>query len=149
MCRSQWPRGLRHVLSSLFRTLWSWVLIPLKAWMSVCTFILCLCCLCVGSGHATVWSLVQGVKKDYKAEEEARAQQKAVDPTCSPCHNVNFSGSPNYFRQSPCYLTIWLKPFLSNRWVRCTGLQAYVSQPYNDWLSRKMFAFQPCWHCQK
>jgi hypothetical protein len=39
--RSQWPRGLRHELSSLTRTLGSWFRIPLEAWMSV--FILCLC----------------------------------------------------------------------------------------------------------
>jgi hypothetical protein len=43
--RSQWQRGLRHELSSLARTLGSWVRIPLKAWMSVCAFTLCLCCL--------------------------------------------------------------------------------------------------------
>jgi hypothetical protein len=29
ICRSQWPRGLRHELSSPARMLWSWVLIPL------------------------------------------------------------------------------------------------------------------------
>jgi hypothetical protein len=40
--RSQWPRGLRHELSSPARALGSWVRIPLKAWMSA--FILCLCC---------------------------------------------------------------------------------------------------------
>jgi hypothetical protein len=34
-CRSQWPRGLRHELSSLARMLGSWVRIPFKAWMSV------------------------------------------------------------------------------------------------------------------
>jgi hypothetical protein len=45
--RSQWPRGLRHELSSLARTLRSWVRIPFKAWMSVsCEFILFLL-LCV------------------------------------------------------------------------------------------------------
>jgi hypothetical protein len=33
--RSQCPRGLRHELSSLARTLGSWVRIPLEAWMSV------------------------------------------------------------------------------------------------------------------
>jgi hypothetical protein len=38
--RLQWPRGLWHELSSLPRTLGSWVRIPLKAWMSV-AFILC------------------------------------------------------------------------------------------------------------
>jgi hypothetical protein len=42
---SQWPRGLRHELSSLARTLGSWAEIPLKAWMSALgAFILCLCC---------------------------------------------------------------------------------------------------------
>jgi hypothetical protein len=43
-CRSQWPRGLRHEPSSLARTLGSWIRIPLKAWMSVCAFILHFCC---------------------------------------------------------------------------------------------------------
>jgi hypothetical protein len=38
LCRSQWPRGLRHELSSLTRTLGSWVRIPLKVWMSVCVY---------------------------------------------------------------------------------------------------------------
>jgi hypothetical protein len=35
LCRSQWPRGLRHELSSLARTRGSWVRIQFKAWMSV------------------------------------------------------------------------------------------------------------------
>jgi hypothetical protein len=43
-CRSQWSRGLRPALSSIARTLGSWVRIPLKAWMFVCASILCLCC---------------------------------------------------------------------------------------------------------
>jgi hypothetical protein len=38
LCRSQWPRGLRHKLSSIARTLGSWVRMPLKAWMSVCVY---------------------------------------------------------------------------------------------------------------
>jgi ABC-type xylose transport system permease subunit len=39
--RSQWPCGLRHELSSLARTLRSWVRIPLKAWVSIlCAFIM-------------------------------------------------------------------------------------------------------------
>jgi hypothetical protein len=36
--RSQWPRGLRHELSSPARILGSWVRTPLKAWMSVCVY---------------------------------------------------------------------------------------------------------------
>jgi hypothetical protein len=42
--RSWSPRGLRNELSSIARTLGSWVRIPLKAWMSVYAFILCSCC---------------------------------------------------------------------------------------------------------
>jgi hypothetical protein len=43
-CRSKWPRYLRNELSSLARTLGSWVRNPLKAWTSVlCAFNLCLC----------------------------------------------------------------------------------------------------------
>jgi hypothetical protein len=39
------PRSLRHELSSLARTLGSWIRIPLKAWMSIfCAFIPCFCC---------------------------------------------------------------------------------------------------------
>jgi hypothetical protein len=33
--RSQWPRGLRHELSSLVPTLGSWGRMTLKAWVSV------------------------------------------------------------------------------------------------------------------
>jgi hypothetical protein len=39
--RSQWPRGLRHEMSSPARTPGPWVRIPLKAWMFA--FILRLC----------------------------------------------------------------------------------------------------------
>jgi hypothetical protein len=42
--RSRWPRGLRHELSSLVRTLGSWDRMPHKAWMFVqCAFFLYLC----------------------------------------------------------------------------------------------------------
>jgi hypothetical protein len=78
--RSQWPRCLRHELSSLTRTLWSWVRIPLKAWISVYAFILCLCCpvcrqrLCDGESYRLC-------KNDYGTEEEDKAQQRAVVPS--------------------------------------------------------------------
>jgi hypothetical protein len=46
--RSQWPRGLRHELSSLARMLRSWARIPLKAW---CVHLFRVCVvLCVGRG---------------------------------------------------------------------------------------------------
>jgi hypothetical protein len=41
LCRSQWPRGLRHEPSSPARTMGSWVRIPLDAWTSVCIYSLC------------------------------------------------------------------------------------------------------------
>jgi hypothetical protein len=50
--QSQWSRGLRHELSSLARTLGSWVRIPLKASMSVYVYTMFVL-LCVGSGLAT------------------------------------------------------------------------------------------------
>jgi hypothetical protein len=36
--RLEWPRSLRHELSSSAQTLGSWVRIPLEAWMSVCVY---------------------------------------------------------------------------------------------------------------
>jgi hypothetical protein len=50
--RSQWPRGLRHELSSPARQLGSWVRITFEAWMSVCVYSVSVV-LCVGSGLAT------------------------------------------------------------------------------------------------
>jgi hypothetical protein len=41
ICRSQWPRGVRHELSSPAQTLASWVRIPLEAWMSVFVYSVC------------------------------------------------------------------------------------------------------------
>jgi hypothetical protein len=52
--RSQWPRGLRHELSSPARALGSWVRIPLKECMCDCVssvFVLS----CVSSGLAMSW----------------------------------------------------------------------------------------------
>jgi hypothetical protein len=43
ICHSQWPRGLRHELSSPAQTLGSWVRIHLRHGC-LCAFILCLCC---------------------------------------------------------------------------------------------------------
>jgi hypothetical protein len=43
--RAQWPRGPRHELSSLARTLESWVRIPHKAWMLVCDYSVLFCVL--------------------------------------------------------------------------------------------------------
>jgi hypothetical protein len=55
--RSQWPRNLRHELSSLARTLGSWVRIPFEAWIPVSVYFVFV----LGSGLSTGWSLVHGV----------------------------------------------------------------------------------------
>jgi hypothetical protein len=51
----------------------------------LCVHLFCVCAvLCVGSGLATCWSLVQPSyllwKKDYEIEGEVTAQQRAVEP---------------------------------------------------------------------
>jgi hypothetical protein len=78
-CRSQWPRGLRHEMSSPARTLGTWVRNPLETWTFVCVYSVFMLS-CVGSGLATGWSLVQGVLPTvYKCmitephKEEAKA----------------------------------------------------------------------------
>jgi hypothetical protein len=76
-CRSQWPRGLRHELSSPTRRLWSRVRIPLEPWMSVCVYSVYVV-LCVGSGLATCWSLVQGVLPTVYMIKKLKSGQ---DPT--------------------------------------------------------------------
>jgi hypothetical protein len=47
--RSLWSLDLRHEPSSPARTLGSSARIPLKAWMSVCVYSVCVV-LCIGSG---------------------------------------------------------------------------------------------------
>jgi hypothetical protein len=60
LCRSQWPSGLRHEISSPAQTLGSWVWIPLEGWMFVYVYSVFML-FCVGSGLATGWSPVQGI----------------------------------------------------------------------------------------
>jgi hypothetical protein len=57
-CRSQWPRGLRHEMSSSAQTLGSYVRIPLDVpvWFYSASVPSC-----VGSGLLTGWSPVQGI----------------------------------------------------------------------------------------
>jgi hypothetical protein len=81
--RSQWPRGLRHKLSSLTRTLASWVRVPLKAWTSVCVYsVFVLFCVYVAALWRADHSSKESYslcKKDYGTEEEDRNQQNAVE----------------------------------------------------------------------
>jgi hypothetical protein len=76
--------GLRHELSSLARTLGSWVRIPLKACMSLCAFILfvlsCVQTTPLRRADHSSKEYYRLCKSDYETEEEARAQQRAVEP---------------------------------------------------------------------
>jgi hypothetical protein len=74
---SQWPRGLRHELSSLARTLGSSVRIPLEPWIFVLVYsVFVLSCVYVA---ALRWAdppskeSYRLCKKDYESEEEIRA----------------------------------------------------------------------------
>lgn len=57
-CRTQWPRNLKHELSSPSQMLASWVLIHSRhGCLSLSVYVV----LCVGRGLVTGWSPVQGV----------------------------------------------------------------------------------------
>jgi hypothetical protein len=86
-CRSEWPHGLRHELSSPARTMGSWVRIPLRTWMSVCVYSVCVV-LCVGSGLATGWSLVQGVLLTVYKIKKLRKRPRSNQRTVEPCRNM-------------------------------------------------------------
>jgi hypothetical protein len=62
VCRSQWPRSLRHELSSLLGR-WDCAFDSHSGHgclVCVCVYSVCVV-LCVGSGLATGWSLVRGI----------------------------------------------------------------------------------------
>jgi hypothetical protein len=80
--RSQWPRGLRHELSSPARTLGSWIRIPLE-WMSVCSYsVFVLPCVHVAALRlADPPSKVScRLCKRLRTEKAAKVQQRAVEP---------------------------------------------------------------------
>jgi hypothetical protein len=75
--RSQWPRGLRHELSSPSRTLGSWVRVSLEAWMSVCVYSVFMLLCVVGSGLATGWS---PSKESYRLSTRSRIWKSGQGP---------------------------------------------------------------------
>jgi hypothetical protein len=86
--RSQWPSGRSYELSSLARTLGSWVRIPLKVWMYVCVYSVFVLP-CVGSGLATGWSPVQGVLPTVLGVRNWSETKCFMDALCS---NVGATG---------------------------------------------------------
>jgi hypothetical protein len=79
--RSQWPRGLRHELSSLSPTLGSRVRNPFE---DMCMRLLCVyVVLCVGSGLATGWSPAEGVLRTVYMIKKLKKRPRptgAVEP---------------------------------------------------------------------
>jgi hypothetical protein len=97
-CRPRWPRGLRHELSSLARTLGSWVRISLKAWMSVFAFILRLCCPVCRQRHCDGLitrprSPTDCVKMITKLKKRPGPNRGDVEPLMDECMNEHISGS--------------------------------------------------------
>jgi hypothetical protein len=91
---------LRHEPSSPPRILGSWVRISLRNMDVLCVRLFCVCVvLCLGSGLATRWSLVQEsyrlCKNDYETEEEAKAQRRAIEPLMNEYQFavISFNGS--------------------------------------------------------
>jgi hypothetical protein len=94
--RSEWPRGLRHELSSPARTLGSWILIPLEAWMSVCVYtVFVLFCVQVAALR--------------RAEKAAKVQQRTVEPQTDEWMNNFFF--PNLFNAFLARVPSHLKMF--------------------------------------
>jgi hypothetical protein len=81
-CRSQRSRSLRYELSSLARTLGSWVQIPLKAWISVCVYSVFVFS-CVDNGLATGSSPVQGVLPIVLGLRNWNETKHSTDAVCS------------------------------------------------------------------
>jgi hypothetical protein len=71
-------RALRHELSSPARTLGSWIRIPIKAWMFVCVY-----SVCIGSGLATGWSPIQGVSPAVLRLSNWNETKRFTDALCS------------------------------------------------------------------
>jgi hypothetical protein len=92
--RSQWPRGLRHWLSSPARTLGPWIRIPFEAWMSVCIYsVFMLSCVQVA---ALRWADPPPMESyrlctGLRTEKAARAKQRAVEPLMNKWMNKNIS----------------------------------------------------------
>jgi hypothetical protein len=76
--RSQCPRGLRHELPSLARTLGSWVQIPLKAWLSVCVYPVFVF-LCVSGGF--LWLADPPSKESYRMCIGLKTWKSGLGPT--------------------------------------------------------------------
>jgi hypothetical protein len=121
--RSQWPRRLRHELSSLARKLGSWFRIPLNA----LTFV-CVCSVFVlsyaGSGLVTGWSPVQGFLPTVVVLRNWSETKHFTDVLCS---KVGTTGKRERKRELPVHtvndhLLIWL--FITRDMLRISQMES-------------------------
>jgi hypothetical protein len=100
--RTQWPRGLRHKLSSPPRTMGSRVPIPLEAWMSACVYsIFVLSCVQVA---ALRWADPPS-KESHRLCRRSRKLKKRPSPVMPQIHGYPIrqnSSSALYLRSKVC-----------------------------------------------
>jgi hypothetical protein len=86
-----WPRGKIYELSSLARTLRSWVRIPLNAWMSVCVYSVLCCPVCrwrpCNGLIARPRSPTVCVKKDYEIYKRPGHNKGDIKPLMNELMN--------------------------------------------------------------
>jgi hypothetical protein len=104
-----YPRCRRHEPSSSARTVWSWIRIPLEAWMSV----LCAFTLCVGSGLATGWSTVQGVLPTVYRIKKPKNRPRSKKSTVEPQIDMNTRKFSIASTKSCGWTVLWVSLFLS------------------------------------
>jgi hypothetical protein len=136
-CWSQKPCGLKHKVSSLFRTLGPWDWNYLKVWMSVCicsVFVFS----CVGRSLAVGWSPVQGILPaafkihSFHINSKIGKGQRAYSVKVR--RRINFLG--------PLLITIWDSggPSDSLHFIQCIRLKRVpASQPKHSILKCLIF----------
>jgi hypothetical protein len=109
VCRSHWPRGLRHELSSPAQALGPWFRIPLEAWMFVYVYSVSVLP-CVGSDLATGWSPVEGVLPTVYKIKKLKWNRNVSQMPSAPkgATGIWMSEWTNYFLYSGQSRAMWL-----------------------------------------
>jgi hypothetical protein len=126
-CRSQWPRGLKHELSSPSRTLGSWVRIPLKVWMFICV--------CISSGLATGWYPIQGVIPTALGLRNWSETKRFTDALCS-----KLGATGKRVREPPSSYSLEPRASYNFKWwgdeFQVSEFRSFQHNGLDEWLSR-------------
>jgi hypothetical protein len=124
--RSQWPRGLRHEMSTPAWTLGLWVRIPLKEWMSVRVYSVFV----LGSGLVTGWSPVQEVLQNVLDQETEVKRSVSRMPYAPRASNRNSRRRRSILcKQNIMHWTLDFSQLLL--FLRHVGLK-YLFSPYSS-----------------